>query len=79
MTDTPPEIEKKMREMLMARSGGERVVMGALMFDAARAMVIASLPRNLSKDEFKQRLFERIYGAPMESFLSGATDDFEEA
>jgi len=64
MTDTPPEVERMVREMLMARSGSERVLMGSRCFDAARAMVIASLPRNLSKLEFKRRLFQRIYGQP---------------
>lgn len=62
MNDTPPEVENLMREMLMARSGEERLLMGAAMFDAAREMVIASLPENLPPEEFKRRLFVRIYG-----------------
>ncbi len=73
MNDTPPEIEKKVREMMMARSGAERMIMGASMFDAARAMVLASLPKDLPEEEIKRRLFERIYGAPMEYFLNTAT------
>jgi hypothetical protein len=36
MKDTPPEIKQTMHEMMMARSGEERLVMGASMFDAAR-------------------------------------------
>jgi hypothetical protein len=75
MNDTPPEIEEKVREMIMARSGAERVKMGSSMFDAARAIVIASLPKDLPEEEFKKQLFERIYGAPMEDFLSGAVTD----
>ncbi len=75
MNDTLGEIETKLHEMMMARSGAERMLMGASMFDAARAIVIASLPTNLSEDEFKQRLFERTYGAPMEDFLSGRITD----
>jgi hypothetical protein len=74
MNDTTPEIQQKFREMLMARSGAERLVMGASMFDAARAMVLASLPKDLPKEELEQRLFQRIYGAPMEDFLDGAID-----
>lgn len=66
MNDTPPEVEAIVREMMMARSGEERFVMGALMFDAAREFVIASLPDNLPPEEFKRRLFERIYGFPLE-------------
>ena len=70
MNDTSPEIERRFRQMIMARSGAERLVMGASMFDAARAMILASLPEDLSEDELKRRLFERIYGAPLEDFLN---------
>jgi len=69
MNDTPPEIEEKVHEMMMARSGAERLIMGSRMFDAARAIVIASLPKDLPEDELKRRLFERIYGQPLEHFL----------
>ncbi len=60
------------REMLMKRSGAERVMMGVRMFDAAREVVIASLPQDLPSEEFKHRLFERIYGASMETVLKGS-------
>ncbi|HEV3147703.1 MAG TPA: hypothetical protein VGZ24_03575 [Chthoniobacterales bacterium] len=62
MTDTLPGIERIMRDKLMARSGEERFVMGAQMFDSAREMVKASLPRGLSKAEQRRQLFKRIYG-----------------
>ena len=75
MNDTSPEIERRFRQMIMARSAAERLIMGASMFDAARAMVLASLPGDLPQDELKRRLFERIYGAPMEDFLSGEVTD----
>ena len=64
MTDTPPEIAEIVRSKLMARSGTERFIMGARMFDAARRMALASLPANLPPLALKQRLFERIYGTP---------------
>ncbi len=44
MTDTAPEIRRILRDRIMARSGEERFVMGAQMFDSAREMVKASLP-----------------------------------
>ena len=66
MNDTSAEVEETVREMMMKRSGEERFVMGALMFDAARELIIASLPQNLPPLEFKRRLFERIYGFPLE-------------
>jgi hypothetical protein len=62
MNDTPPEIAKMVREGLMKKSGAERMLMGSRSFDAARAMVIASLPKDLPPAEFKLRLYERIYG-----------------
>ena len=70
MDDTTPEIKKKMRELMMARTGSERVIMGASMFDAARTLVLASMPKDLSNEELKRRLFERIYGETLEQFLA---------
>lgn len=74
MNDTPPEVEELVRKMMLARSDEERFVMGALMFDAARELVIASLPRNLPPTEFKHRLFERIYRVPLEVVISASHD-----
>ena len=66
MNDTPPEVERMLREKFMARSGEERFVMGALMFDSAREMVKASLPRGLSEAEQRRQLFKRRYGNEIE-------------
>ena len=65
MTDTSPEIAELVRQKLMARSGEERFLMGVRMFDAARDMALASLPADLSPDELKRQLFQRLYGQPM--------------
>jgi hypothetical protein len=65
MTDTPPEIAEMIRKMIMARSGEERFMMGVNSFEAARAIVLASLPENLSPEELKRQLFQRIYGVPL--------------
>ena len=62
MNDTSPEIAELVRQKLMARSGSERFVMGTRMFDAARTVVLASLPPGLSSDELKRQLFQRVYG-----------------
>ena len=74
MNDTTPEVAALMRELLMRRSGAERFVMGALMFDAARELIIASLPPNLPAAEFKRRLFERVYGDSLPT-LQGTSGD----
>ena len=66
MTDTSPEIERMVRNKIMARSGEERFIIGAEMFDSAREMVKASLPKNLSETEMRRLLFKRIYGKELE-------------
>ncbi len=66
MTDTPPEIERMVRDKIMARSGEERFIIGAQMFDSAREMVKASLPRELSQTEQRRLLFKRIYGEELD-------------
>ena len=62
MKDTSPEIEKIVRDRLMALSGAERFRIGSEMFDAARRIVLASLPADLPEHERKRLLFERVYG-----------------
>jgi hypothetical protein len=69
MNDTSPEVKRLLQEMMMLHSNEERFVMGALMFDAARELIIASLPANLPALELKQTLFKRIYGYPLK-FIS---------
>jgi hypothetical protein len=66
ITDTPPEIEQLVRDRIMARSGEERFIMGAQMFDSACEMIKASLPRGLSEMEQRRLLFRRIYGGEID-------------
>jgi hypothetical protein len=67
VNDTPPEIEKLVRDRIMARSGEERFIMGAQMFDSAREMVEASLLKDLPETERRRLLFKRIYGKEIKS------------
>jgi len=62
MNDTSPEIEAFIREKLMALPGETRLQMGARMFDAAREMVLASIPAHLPEVERMRQLTERVYG-----------------
>ena len=62
MTDTSPEVAELVRARLMALSGAQRFRMGVQTFDAARRMVLASLPADLTETERKRLLFERLYG-----------------
>ena len=59
------------RVRLMSRTGPERFRMGVEMFEAARRMVLASLPADLSETERKRRLFERLYGEALPTQVGG--------
>jgi hypothetical protein len=61
MTDTPPEIEQMVRRMMMERSNEERFLMGVWMFEAARKMILASIPSDLPEAERRVRFFQRVY------------------
>jgi len=71
MNATSPEVAALMREMLMARSGAERVLMCCEMFDAARKVALASFPPGLPEIEVKRLLCERFYGneVDVEAFI----------
>jgi hypothetical protein len=65
MNDTRPEIAEKYRQMLLARSGEERLKMGSSMNATARALVRASvLARDpqASPGAVRRELFLRFYG-----------------
>lgn len=61
MKDTPPEVEEKLRELYMQRSGAERLKMASDMFDSARAMIRASMPPGLTPEEEWEFIFRRTY------------------
>ncbi|MEY2488379.1 MAG: hypothetical protein QOC70_321 [Verrucomicrobiota bacterium] len=61
VADTSPEIAAIVRDRIMKLSGAERFVIGARMFESARAIVLASLPEDISQLERKQMLYERFY------------------
>ena len=62
ITDTSAEVAAIVRDRMMKLTGAERFVIGARMFETARALVLASLPENLSEAELKRVLFKRFYG-----------------
>lgn len=62
VTDTSPEVAAIVRDRIMKLSGAERFVIGARMFESARALVLASLPESISEPERKRMLYERFYG-----------------
>ena len=74
MNDTSPEIAEMIRQRYLAMSPVERLVIGARMFESARAMVVASLPRGLSPEETRRRICERFYGDLAEDVFGGGED-----
>jgi len=62
MNDTDPQVAELVRRRLMERLGLERMGMASGMFEAAKAMVLASFPKGLTDIEIKERLCEGLYG-----------------
>lgn len=62
MKDTSSEIAEMIRQRYAAMPPAQRLLISAQMFESARAMVLASLPLNLSAEETRRRLCERFYG-----------------
>jgi hypothetical protein len=65
MNDTPPEVERRYRAMLLQRSAEARLLMGDSMYAAARALVRASIlaaTPQASPAQLRQRIFLRFYG-----------------
>ena len=65
MNDTNPEIEARFIEMMMRKSGQERLKLGFEMFNMARKQVLASIRTQrpgADKGEISKELFIRFYG-----------------
>ncbi len=62
MNDTSREFEMMVARRYAGTLPAERVRMAAEMFDAARALALASFPAGLAPDEVRRRLCERFYG-----------------
>lgn len=62
MNDTTAEIRRVQFEMMKKLSSRRRIELACEMFQTAREMIIASLPKNLSEYEFKRQLYFRTYG-----------------
>ena len=62
MNDTTPEIEKIQFEMMMKMPADRRIALACEMFMSSRELFLNSLPKNLSENEIKKKLFYRTYG-----------------
>lgn len=62
MNDTSDLIREKLEAEYSSRSGEEKLLMALSMFETARELIIASLPRDISERELRKELFLRFYG-----------------
>jgi len=65
MNDTDPKIEARFNEMMMRKSGQERLKMGFSMFEMARRQIMASIKMNKPDADIKhirKEIFLRFYG-----------------
>lgn len=60
-SDTSPGIERMVAARFRAMSGTERFVIGIQMFETARRLALASLPRDISELERRRLLCRRFY------------------
>ena len=61
MNDTSPEMERMVRERYAEMEPVERFLIGVSMFEAARAIALASFPPCLSPLDLRRQLCERLY------------------
>ncbi len=64
MNDTSPFMEKKMREMVMAKTPFERLVMGSSMYETSRYLIERSILENdplISKEKLREEIFLKFY------------------
>ena len=65
MNDTHPDIAIRFRDLMMSKSGEERLLMGFSMYDAAREIVrsaiLAQRP-DITPEEMRKEIFLRFYG-----------------
>ena len=62
MNDTSPKVKAMIRERYRQMTPDERVNIAAGMYETARAIVISSLPKTLSRREQRLAVARRFYG-----------------
>ena len=78
MFDTHPDIAIRFRDLMMSKTGEQRLLMGCSMYDTARQIVRSAIYNSrpeISEEEMKKEIFLRFYGkefsrADREKFLS---------
>lgn len=73
VTDTSPEVQAMLQELLKKRSGEERVRMACDMFQSARRLILAGLPKELASSAVERRIATllRMYHDDLEQDFLG--------
>ncbi|MDA8063953.1 MAG: hypothetical protein M0031_00410 [Thermaerobacter sp.] len=69
-SDTSPEVASRYQELLMAKNGQERMLLGAAMYAQARKIVEASVREHdpdASDREVRRQVFLRFYGGDFDA------------
>lgn len=64
MFDTHPDIVFRYRDLMMSKSGQERLLMGCSMYDAAKQIVRSAIFNShpgITEEEMKKEIFLRFY------------------
>ena len=83
MFDTHPDVAVRYRDLLMSKTGQQRLFMGFSMYDTARQIVRSAIYNSrpeITDEEMKKEIFLRFYGnefSPSESekFLTVLTSE----
>ena len=65
MFDTHPDVAIRFRELMMRKSGEQRLLMGCSMYDTAKQIVLNSICNRqpgITDAEIKREIFLRFYG-----------------
>jgi len=65
MFDTHPDVAIRFRELMMRKSGEERLLMGCSMYDTAKKIVCSAIYNSrpgITETEIKREIFLRFYG-----------------
>ncbi|MFH1717739.1 MAG: hypothetical protein ABIF19_10335 [Planctomycetota bacterium] len=78
MFDTHPDVAIRFRDLMMSKTGQQRLLMGCSMYDTAKKIVRSAIYNSrpeITDEEMKKEIFLRFYGqefsrADREKFLS---------
>ena len=65
MNDTHPEVAVRFRELMMGKTGQERLLMGCSMYDTAKEIVRSSIYNRrpgITEADMRREIFLRFYG-----------------